>query len=417
MFGTGRKGEQTRRPTHYGLPMSGLRTASHSRENARVELARRMRNRMPDIEDALLARARNASDNPQASQNPHLARDLRRLIADCLECWLLAIEHGSTWPGAVPPAAVAHARLITSKGTSLATYLQQGISACALALNIMLEEISNDLDQPIAELLRETLTTTMSLIGDTTREAAAAHVDDLTHDTSTRYQRISELVGRILAGYPISPEALSYDFDLHHICFVSAHASAAETFEVLAERLGCQILWTDTNRGRISAWLGHRRARDPEEFAHALRDAKSDVTAGISNSTPGVAGFRLAHWQAQTTFAFMDGSRSRTMLFADIAHVAPLAGHDMAIRSLDELYLAPLRSEKDGGAALRDTLRAYFACRCNATSAAAALDGISRRTVENRIRLVEQKLGGRPLGQWRTGMEFALFLDALNFSA
>jgi DNA-binding PucR family transcriptional regulator len=59
--------------------------------------------------------------------------------------------------------------------------------------------------------------------------------------------------------------------------------------------------------------------------------------------------------------------------------------------SLLELYLLPLRRERDGGHVLRETLRAYFAADRNGSSAAAAL-GVSRQTVANRLQAVERQL-------------------------
>ncbi|HEY7456892.1 MAG TPA: helix-turn-helix domain-containing protein, partial [Solirubrobacterales bacterium] len=62
--------------------------------------------------------------------------------------------------------------------------------------------------------------------------------------------------------------------------------------------------------------------------------------------------------------------------------------------SLRELYLRPLETERDGGATLRETLRAHLSAAGNVSSAASAL-GVSRRTVSRRIRAIEEKLSRR----------------------
>jgi DNA-binding PucR family transcriptional regulator len=60
---------------------------------------------------------------------------------------------------------------------------------------------------------------------------------------------------------------------------------------------------------------------------------------------------------------------------------------------------------------LRHTLRAYFAAERNVSSAAAAL-GVTRQTVTNRLRVIEETLD-RPLGVWATEIEAALRMEEL----
>jgi DNA-binding PucR family transcriptional regulator len=61
---------------------------------------------------------------------------------------------------------------------------------------------------------------------------------------------------------------------------------------------------------------------------------------------------------------------------------------------------------------LRQTLRAYFASGGNTSSAAASL-GVTRRTVENRMRVIEDELG-KPVSTCAAELELALRLDALS---
>ncbi len=61
---------------------------------------------------------------------------------------------------------------------------------------------------------------------------------------------------------------------------------------------------------------------------------------------------------------------------------------------------------------LRQTLRAYFAAERNASSTAAAL-GVSRQTVINRLRVVEERLG-RSLGSCAVEVEAALRLEDMG---
>ena len=71
-----------------------------------------------------------------------------------------------------------------------------------------------------------------------------------------------------------------------------------------------------------------------------------------------------------------------------------------------------LDDEGGGGTTARQTLRAYFKADRNTSSAAAAL-GVDRRTVANRLRSIEERLG-RSLSRIGSEMELALEVDALR---
>jgi DNA-binding PucR family transcriptional regulator len=99
--------------------------------------------------------------------------------------------------------------------------------------------------------------------------------------------------------------------------------------------------------------------------------------------------------------------------YADVALLASILQDDLLATSLQQLYLAPLGAERDGGQALRETLRAYFAAERNVSSAAAAL-AVSRQTVINRLRTIEQRFD-RPLNKCAAEVEAALSLEDLGY--
>ena len=84
---------------------------------------------------------------------------------------------------------------------------------------------------------------------------------------------------------------------------------------------------------------------------------------------------------------------------------------ELLASSLRKLYLEPLEAERDGGEVARETLRAYFAADRNVSSAAAILD-VERRTVSNRLRSIEQRLG-RQLSSCAVELSIALRLEQL----
>jgi DNA-binding PucR family transcriptional regulator len=79
---------------------------------------------------------------------------------------------------------------------------------------------------------------------------------------------------------------------------------------------------------------------------------------------------------------------------------------------LQRLYLDPLAYEKDGGAALRQTLRAYFMAGRHVSSTAAAL-GVSRQTVAVRLRTIEDRIG-RSLDACASEIDTALRMQELS---
>jgi len=95
--------------------------------------------------------------------------------------------------------------------------------------------------------------------------------------------------------------------------------------------------------------------------------------------------------------------------YADVSVVASVSQDEVALSSLQELYLRPLSGEKNGGVALRDTLRAYLSSARSITSAAAIL-GVSRQTVRSRLREAEEKLGCS-LDACGCDLEIALRID------
>jgi DNA-binding PucR family transcriptional regulator len=103
---------------------------------------------------------------------------------------------------------------------------------------------------------------------------------------------------------------------------------------------------------------------------------------------------------------------SKVVRYGEVALLASARSDQLLVTSLNELYLAPLEAERDGGAVLRETLRAYFAAERNISAAASKL-GVTRQTVKNRIQVAEERIG-TSLSGISTDMKIALLLDALK---
>jgi DNA-binding PucR family transcriptional regulator len=98
--------------------------------------------------------------------------------------------------------------------------------------------------------------------------------------------------------------------------------------------------------------------------------------------------------------------------YSDVALLASALQDEVLASSLQRLYLDPLAYERDGGATLRHTLRAYFLA-CRQVSSTAAVLGVSRQTVAVRLRTIEERIG-RSLDGCASEMDTALRMQELN---
>ncbi len=138
------------------------------------------------------------------------------------------------------------------------------------------------------------------------------------------------------------------------------------------------------------------------------------LALALGEGAEGLTGWRLTHRQALAAHPIAVRGPGAPVRYADVALLAATLQDDLLATSLHKLYLEPLEAERDGGAALRDTLRAYFAAGRNVTSAAVALE-VNRRTVRNRLRGAESRIG-RSLDECAAELQMALGLEELEKS-
>jgi DNA-binding PucR family transcriptional regulator len=162
-------------------------------------------------------------------------------------------------------------------------------------------------------------------------------------------------------------------------------------------------------RGEVWAWFGFRRQVEPAQIEPILSaNWPKALPFALGEPAPGPAGWRLTHRQARAAFPIAQRSPASIVHYADVAVLASLVRDELLATSLRQIYLAPLETERDGGDALRETLRAYFAAGRNASATAEALD-VSRNTVGNRLRAIEARTG-RSVSSYATEFEAALRL-------
>lgn len=208
-------------------------------------------------------------------------------------------------------------------------------------------------------------------------------------------QRRLETVQMLLAGEPVDQDELdALDYRLHacwHLGVIATGADAGDVLLRLRTALERNLLEITRDDGMIWGWLGgqHKLAvRDLERLLSANADMGSRLVIGGPGR--GIDGWRQTHREARDAL-LATPCPEKLVRYADSPLFTAAVQNETLMRWLRD-FLAPLRSQKDGGVGLLRTLRALIDAECNRRAAAAMLD-VDRHTVENRLRTAEELLG------------------------
>lgn len=379
----------------------------------RAELASRLRARRSEIEQAVLTRVYAISD-PSEAMDPTYAEGLRSAVAAALDYGLDGIEAGERRSPQVPDALLAQARFAARNGVSLDTVLRRYFAGYTLLGDVLIEE-TQDRKLLWGPELKRLLRAQAVLLDRLLAVVGEEHAREVERRPDSPERRRVERVKRLLDGELLETAELEYDFGAHHLGVIAAGAEAVETIRELARGLDCRLLLVRHGEGSVWAWLGARHRVDPEELKRQVSKDRSDqVSLAIGEPGEGLAGWRLTHRQAQAALPIALRSPRPLIRYADVALPASILRDDVLATSLRQLYLSPLAAERDGGKALRETLRAYFAAERNVSSAAAAL-GVNRQTVVNRLHTIEERFE-RSLNRCAAEVEAVLCLEELGYS-
>jgi hypothetical protein len=221
-------------------------------------------------------------------------------------------------------------------------------------------------------------------------------------------------VEELLAGELLEDgSGLGYDLEGHHLGLVASGGGAREAIGEMAEALERCPLLVEAREGSTWAWLGGRTGFDSGDLERVLsREWPAGMIVALGEPAQGAAGWRLTHRQARAALSIARRGDQAVVRYADVALLASILRDDLLATSLRRLYLEPLEGERDGGEALRRTLRGYFAADRNASVAGAAL-GISRQAVARRLRAAEQRIG-RSIDACGFELEAALRFESLD---
>jgi len=381
--------------------------ASSSRDPAPLE--DRLRARRPELEQAALARIAAISD-PAIAPDPAYLAGLRAALAAALDYGLAAIIAPGREPEPVPVQLLGQARLAARNGVSLEVVLRRYAAGHSLLADTLLDEAAAgigtaELKSALRALAERYDRVVVAISGEYAREAEV--------DPHSSERRRYALLRRLLGGERLDASELVYEFDGQHLALVASGATAAQALASLGESLDRRLLLAEPDEQSAWAWLGGRRRFECEELGFIASYPWPDGSAlACGEPGQGLGGWRLSHHQAAAALPVAQRGPATLVHYADVALLAAVLRDDLLATSLRQGYLAPLEAERDGGAAAKQTLRAYFAAAGNVSSAAAAL-GANRATVRSRLVAIEERLG-RPLEAASAEIETALRLDEIE---
>ncbi len=376
-------------------------------ERVRAELAERLRARRAEIERAALTRVYAISD-PTGSTDPTYLESLRAAVSVALGFGLEAIESTEEQTPPVPVELLAQARIAARSGVSLDTVLRRYFAGYTLLGDFLIEEAAEGTLLG-ATALKRLLRAQAALFDRLLSDVAEEYGREAGCRPDTSDQRRAEQVQRLLDGELIEPPELSYEFDGWHVGAIASGMNVAGAIRELAAALDRRVLLVRPDQNAAWVWFGGRRRVETTEIARqASANLPCDVLLALGEPAEAGAGWRLTHQQAKAAFSVASRGPERVVRYADVGLLASIIRDDLLVSSLRQIFLEPLAMGRDDGSTLRKTLRAYFVARRNISSTAATL-GVSRQTVNSRLRIVEQRLGC-PLDAHAAEMELALNL-------
>lgn len=319
------------------------------------------------------------------------------------------LEVGERYAPAIPSALLSQGRLDARDGVPLDTVLRRYFAGSALFGDFVIEEAERA--EVPNSILRDFLGEQATLGDHLLAAVSAEHAREVKSRPGTPAERRRECVKSLLAGELVDHTGLGYELDAQHVALMAKGEGAEQLLRGLAGTLDRRLLVVQREEEPIWAgWLGGQRPLTAEAVCSALGDiTPKGIFVTIGEPGEGLSGWRFSHHQAKAALPVAERGKQPVIRYADVTLLASIVRDDLAASSLHQLYLEPLERARDGGKVARETLRAYFAAERNISSTAAAL-GVDRRTVRNRIRMIEGLLGRSLMGSV-ADLEIALRLD------
>jgi PucR-like helix-turn-helix protein/diguanylate cyclase with GGDEF domain len=351
---------------------------------------------------------------PVRGLDPEFMEAQRAAVGAAVDFGIDAVEFGEDRCREVPAIFHAQARLNARSAVSLDMMMRRYFAGYVLLGDFLMREADKcSLDGLVLQcIMRDTAAVFDRLIS-TIAEEYQREAQGLT--TSPEERRAAR-VRALLSGELLEAADIDYEFDDWHLGMVATGECAPDALKELARSLNRRLLHVRSEDDTVWGWLGGRRPVQADRLEEELASLwPEQLSLALGEPARGLPGWRLTHRQAQAVMPVARRTGSGWVRYADSALLASFLQDDLLVTSLQERYLVPLAAERDGGEVLRETLRAFFAADRNASSAAAML-GVNRHTVTNRLRIVEERVG-RSLTSAGAEIEAALRLHELEQSA
>lgn len=379
----------------------------------RAGLVERLRARLPEIERAIFVVIREGVSGPAGGEDAEYVGGLGATIAAVLDYVLTGIEQGEGSSGPIPATAVAQAHRAARNGVGLETVLLRYTVGSRLLNGFVMDEA----DRFSSKALRQVLDMQGALVEHLIMAISTEYKLEVERSGRSLEQRRGERVRRLIAGESIDSGEFSYKFDdAWHLGVIVVGARAGEAVRGLRAGVDHDVLAISHGERTMWAWVGGESRPAVVGIEQRLSAiAAMGVLLAVGEPSVGIDGWRLTHRQAQAALLVaLRRQRGITRYAQDMLLAAALQDETLAT-SLYEIFLAPLASQRDGGAVSRETLRVYFDVTSNAATAAVRLK-VDRHTVERRLQKIEERLG-RTLPTCQAELEVALSLHALGGTA
>jgi DNA-binding PucR family transcriptional regulator len=223
-----------------------------------------------------------------------------------------------------------------------------------------------------------------------------AYTEERERGLRGREQRRTQMVRDVLGGAEPDAAQLDYELDRDHLALIAWGRDPDAALDRLAGQTDARVLRVAADRETSWAWLASEESwgkGELRELEQVVPPAGTRVALG--SPARGVEGFRRSHDEARQARRIAERRAAPVTVYDDVGLLALSGQDEPRARAFVEHELAPLFGEDERAQALRATLRAYIETGLQATAAAALL-GVHERTVANRVKAAEERLG-RPV--------------------
>jgi PucR C-terminal helix-turn-helix domain/GGDEF-like domain len=384
--------------------------SSESLRAIRAGLAARLRARAPEIEKTIANRIRRLVQATGANLS---CGDSLEAVAATVAYSIEGLERGSDWPLSIPPTAVQEARRGARAGFGLDLVLRGYLAGERTLAEFVMVEAEAVPRRALSQILAEHRDRIDHLI----ETAAAEYEDELRRlKRSTAQREADRIVELLQSDCPLIPADIEYDFEAWHVGMIVKGGNAELVARALAERSGHRALHVARDPETTWAWVSCARQASLTHLERFLTEnVPPEISLAIGEPRKGLGGWRQTHREAELALQVMLRRPQGLTRGRDVILLVATMRDDALVEALVGSYLVPLTAPGYPGRTLLATLRAYFSAGGNAAAAAASL-GVTRHTVQRRIRTIEQTLG-RPLHVCQPELQVALRIEELEGDA